>query len=1669
MFANPASAGGPRYVTGPPFFTGAPGVPVGWRQTQLSYYTDAGNLSTSVSHAAADEMVAAAAAVWNLSVANIAIAQGGELAEHVSAQNTYLGPNGVVFPADVMSASAAAVPIAVIYDTDGSVTDMLLGAGASGPAECEQNGVTESVDLFDPQGYILHAVIVVNGRCTAKAAAAQLQLQYQLMRVFGRVLGLAWSQTNDNVFTGATTPTYAQEMDWPIMHPIDIICGSYSYQCMANPFTLRPDDVAAMVEVYPVPQGGAGMEKQFSYQQATGLLGLVTFPTGAGMAGVNVLVRRQSANAIDAGYEASAVTGTLFRRANVSPFMTAGTDAISSEGTWDQGRLGYYVMAWIPMPAGQFGVNLLLTLEDVNPLYAGEHSVGPYAAGNVAMSGAPPAIATDFGVDEGGVGEVDVQVPTAAAACGSGTDGTAGAPAAAAATGWWNGLLCGYGHASYVTMAVQPARTFTVEVTALDENGLATTAKAMPVIGVFAPADGPYDLPSVAVAPAAFQALGVGTTRVEAATASLTSLRVGIADQRGDGRPDFRYQARIFYADSVTPARIATAGATVTIAGSGFRAGNAVAINGTPVTVMSWSASAIVVRAPAMAAVGASDKLAVDVTVTDGATGAVTTETAALTYDSAAGLPDTMRLLSAPAAATYVGDAATTAFAVQVVEADGVTPVVGDTVVFSVTAGAAVFGCGGSPCSVVTNAQGMAQVSVMPTAAGTVAVQAADGALTQSASFMALTQIGAIVVLAAPAGALNVQVEAATPFAVQVLDANGNPLGNVPVTFSATAGGATFSKCANATCVVTSDGGGGAGTWLTPTTLGTVTVRASVGDVGQSVSFTGASNVDTMQIVTAPMEPAYVNETAGTFTVQLLHPDGSGDGNEPVTFSAPAGVQFEACGTNLCTGMTDWTGTLGLITSGLAAGVYPLVATFGAVRQTQLFTVSNHSYALNVVSVPGPNAKALNTAATPLAVQLVEDGVNPVGWASVVLSGARGDEVMGCGQEFCTVVTDANGMAATTVTPLRGGVIPLNAEYPPVTVTTSFTAVGVAQSLRVVDTVGLGGAQVGVTQLLMVQMIGTDGVTPVPYHDLIYTVTSGSFLYTSCSAATCLVRTDANGYAAIAGTAWAAGPVVAQVTDGTVLQVFQFNGVAPPDVLRVVTAPASGGVAGKVEATPFTVQVLFSDAVTPVSGRSVTVSVTNGLAGLAACAGAASCSLTADPNGMISTPVTPLAAGMMTLTVTDGGVTATASFTALPPPDVLSVSSAPGNGALVGIAAGFSLRLTLADGVTPDAGRTLLLTANGASLGCGAASCSLVTDANGLVTTSVTPGTAGVVTLTGAFGNVTQTVTFIAASKPDAISWVSTPGPSVFQGATAGAPLAVKVVLSDGVTPVAGIAVTFAAAPGAQGGVSFAACGAGSCVVVTGTDGVASTTLTGLQAGAVALTAAAAAPGVALTLTTALTVLANQYQVTTTNVTVYVAEGASVPVMLAITAARNGSAAVGQAVHWVSSGGFLLAAGDTITDASGASSVQAMLGPLAGGAQAGAAACAWTAVCASFSGSGVAQASLEPVLVSGGAQAVSAGAAYAPVRVMVTDGNGHAVAGAAISVYQTVTALDGSCPVRGRCPAAPVLGSNVVVTVSGMDGMVWVTPLTGAGATQTEIAASVGTQGFLTTVLESQP
>jgi hypothetical protein len=216
-------------------------------------------------------------------------------------------------------------------------------------------------------------------------------------------------------------------------------------------------------------------------------------------------------------------------------------------------------------------------------------------------------------------------------------------------------------------------------------------------------------------------------------------LRIAIADQRGDGRPDYAYQARVLYADSITPASLPAAGGVVTISGMGFRAGNAVTVNGVAAAVSSWSANTIVATVPTLQALHSSTALIADVSVKDLASGGATVMTAALSY--AAPTP-VLNLISAPSGTIFVGDVATVPFAVRALAADGVTPIVGQSITFTATGATAQFGaCGAATCTILTDASGTASTTVTPQGPGIVTLTATGIVGTQTASFTSVTRI----------------------------------------------------------------------------------------------------------------------------------------------------------------------------------------------------------------------------------------------------------------------------------------------------------------------------------------------------------------------------------------------------------------------------------------------------------------------------------------------------------------------------------------------------------------------------------------------------------------------------------------------------------------------------------------------------------------------------------------------------------------------------------------------------------------------------------------------------------------------------------------------------------------------------------------------------------------
>lgn len=779
--AEPGWASGPRWVAGVNYFNpAAKGLPVVWAGGKVSYFLDQGALSASVSNSQAATLVAGAAGVWSaVPTAAVAITQGGTLAEDVSGSNVTANVpqgTGAVFPTDVQ-AGATTRPVAVVLDADGSVIDDVYGVGASDPSECSQNGVLDWVDNFSVAGGIAHAVILINGRCATSSALDGL-LQYELVRAFGQVLGLDWSQVNEAMWA-TSNPTTAGLAGWPVMHPTERLCTGAATSCLPNPMTLRLDDQAGLNQLYPVTSANAA---QWSGKTVTAtatitVVGTVSFRDGQGMQGVNVVLTPVSGGSPEVQYTVTAVSGAYFKRdaGNAVLGLTDYQgDVYGRFGTDDATKEGYFVLSGVPLPPGTTTATYQLSIEAVSPLYVGKQSVGPYDLSQVTPSGAVQTVQLGS-LSAGAV--VTQNFTMQDSADGTATDdGLEAAPNAATVNGEWLSKLVGYGHMGWFEFHARANRVFTVEAATLDATGFASESKAAVLIGLWNGTDPVGALPDSAMT-APYNGVQVGLSDLAAQTQADGEIRVGFADARGDGRPDYAYRARVLYADTVLPARLTLNGGPIAITGRGFRPGASVMVNGVAAAVTSISPTEITAVAPAVSS--ATGTVAVE--VQDPQTLGSAWILDGLAYDAQGS--DGVRLVSGPSGTVSQG--VPMPLTVQVVAGDGKTPAANVAVTFAVASGAATMSCTSTPCQAMTNGSGMATMLVTATQAQPTQVSAS---LSNGASVMDEFDGGAPPQIAAT-NTLYVAIGAQvswTPTAI-VLSA-GRPLQGTAVQWSAGTG-----------------------------------------------------------------------------------------------------------------------------------------------------------------------------------------------------------------------------------------------------------------------------------------------------------------------------------------------------------------------------------------------------------------------------------------------------------------------------------------------------------------------------------------------------------------------------------------------------------------------------------------------------------------------------------------------------------------------------------------------------------------------------------------------------------------------------------------------------------------------------------------------------------------
>ena len=727
LLAELARAGGPAYVAGASFFDpSVKGVPLTWALGQVHYYTDRGDLSSIVPGAAADAFVADAFSRWtSVSTAALSATRDGQLGEDVNGSNVIANSDGTItMPADIQP-TATSTPVGLVYDVDGQVTDAFLGEGAGDPLYCFNNSAFGGPDNFSSDGHIAHALVVMNGNC-AKTPDQLPDMKYHLVRVLGRVLGLDWSQVNPNVITRNPVPTSDDFQGFPLMHYSDMLSCVPVSLCYSNADQPKMDDRAAISRLYPVTSTNQGQfsGKQLFYETSARVHGSVYFVDAQGLAGqpmqgVNVVARwiDSSTGLPSRKYSAAYVSGALFHGNAGNPVNGPLDDSgqrYDRFGSDDTKLEGFFDLAGLEIPDGSNSAQYQLSVEAVDANWF--TGVGPYEPFQVPPSGAAaPVVVT---VSRDGDVQQDLPMQGSAIAKDWGEPETYDAPATLPKGGDWTGSFSYYGDSDYFQFSGQAYRTVSVAVTALDQNDLASQDIARPVVGIWSLSD-PVGTPAPASTPSPFNSSTLGLTRLDATLLATRDFRIGIADQRGDGRPDYRYHAHVLYADTVLPTRVSMRGGTpLVLQGIGFVPGDSVSIGGMNAPLLAVSANQLIVSAPAPALDSVQS-----LTVNEPITGSFSTMTDVLTFGAAS--TDSLRLIQGWNPATTVGGEAPNPIIVGVTTSDGITPVSGATVSWSATSGTQLSACGGaSTCTVGSDESGLVWTRATVTAAGSTTVTA---------------------------------------------------------------------------------------------------------------------------------------------------------------------------------------------------------------------------------------------------------------------------------------------------------------------------------------------------------------------------------------------------------------------------------------------------------------------------------------------------------------------------------------------------------------------------------------------------------------------------------------------------------------------------------------------------------------------------------------------------------------------------------------------------------------------------------------------------------------------------------------------------------------------------------------------------------------------------------
>jgi len=350
--------------------------------------------------------------------------------------------------------------------------------------------------------------------------------------------------------------------------------------------------------------------------------------------------------------------------------------------------------------------------------------------------------------------------------------------------------------------------------------------------------------------------------------------------------------------------------------------------------------------------------------------------------------------------------------------------------------------------------------------------------------------------------------------------------------------------------------------------------------------------------------------------------------------------------------------------------------------------------------------------------------------------------------------------------------------------------------------------------------------------------------------------------------------------------------------------------------------------------------------------------------------------------------------------------------------------------------------------------------------------------ISGAFSIMTDAITFGAAAT-DRILLLQGANPPTPVGTQATNPVTVRVVASDGVTPVSGATIGWST----TNGTTLSACnGATVCSTTSDESGVASTWVTPGATGIATITGSLA-PGVynpTQSVSGTLFATSTALDIGVTTPYLWIAQGASVSVPVTARVVDLGAPKSGVTVNFnIAQGSGSLSSASAITNSTGYATVTLSLTNFTANIQVTACVAPGNSPCQTVYGTSIAPALFNLQAVAGAGQLVS-GTAFQPLSVRVTDSSTppDPILGASVTFQSIVLRPAGNNPIlingdpgSGQNQMPVLLSTSQTIVQSAANGLASFAPSVGSftGTLEIQIQVSAGTSALLQDVMESLP